>query len=571
MHFLVVGPLEVTDDGGQPVRIAGAKERAILAHLIANADRVVPTDDLIDALWGGTCSRRYRRESPLAPTEVAAAIAVLQSGGAGSLRVVLGSVPDLILGLPAGVALFIVFLLPALEASAFVGFIFPGEIAVLLGGVLASQGKFALWAAIVAAVLGAIIGDSIGYEIGKRWGDRIVHASFGHLPIIRRELDKHLATAREYVRKRGPHAVFVGRFTAALRVLVPGLSGMAELPYPTFLLFNALGAVLWGTTFVLLGYFAGAAWHRVAADATRAGLVLLALVLLGLVAARTIRSVKEHGAALADLLAGLRPARWFRTRYPQTSGWLARRVDPASPSGFWLSMAVVGAGLALWGFGGLTQDVVATDDAALHDPAITSWVVAHRVGWVTTMMKSVTWAGSFVVLVPLVVIVGTIFLWRARNARPIMQLVAALGTAIILYNVVKHLVDRARPPQADWLVPVSGSSFPSGHAVDIAAVFGTIAIVLFVTWRRPWARVVIVAVAVLVPGIVGASRVYLGVHWFTDVAAGLALGLAIAFSVAAATLLIPPRERGHRTATPPAPAPQRVRAPGGGLPTPEAP
>src|SRR5436190_3152469 len=189
----------------------------------------------------------------------------------------LSSIPDLILGLPSGVALLIVFLMPALEASAFLGFVFPGEIAVFLGGVLASQGKFPLWAAIAAAVLGAILGDSIGYGVGKRWGDQLVHASFGHVPIIRRELDKHLADAREYVRRHGPHAVLAGRFTAALRVLVPGLAGMAELPYRTFLLFNALGAVLWGTTFAVLGYFAGTAWHRVAADATRVGLVLLGL------------------------------------------------------------------------------------------------------------------------------------------------------------------------------------------------------------------------------------------------------------------------------------------------------
>src|SRR5215471_1146227 len=205
----------------------------------------------------------------------------------------LSSIPDLILGLPAGVALLIVFLIPALEASVFLGFVFPGEIAVLLGGVLASQGKFPVWAAVLAAVLGAIVGDSIGYEVGKRWGDRLVHASFGRVPIIRRELDRHLADAREYVRKRGPHAVLAGRFTAALRVLVPGLSGMAELPYPTFLLFNAIGAVIWGTTFVLLGYFAGAAWHRVAADASRVGLGLLALVLIGLITVRVLHAIRE--------------------------------------------------------------------------------------------------------------------------------------------------------------------------------------------------------------------------------------------------------------------------------------
>jgi membrane protein DedA with SNARE-associated domain len=422
---------------------------------------------------------------------------------------VLASLPDLILQLPAGVALLIVFLLPALEASAFVGFVFPGEIAVLLGGVLASQGKFPLWAALLAGIVGAIIGDSVGYEVGKRWGDRIVRASFGHVPIIRHQLDKHLETAREYVRKRGPHAVFVGRFTAALRVLVPGLSGMADLPYPTFLLFNALGAVTWGTTFVLLGYFAGEAWHRVTADAARFGIVLLGLVLVGLIAARTLRAVREHDAPVPDRLAELRPAAWFRARYPSASRWLARRVDPTTPRGFRLSGAVVGAALGLWVFGALTQDVVATDDLVLRDPGVTSWVVAHRVEWLTTAMRADTWLGSTVVLIPLVLIVGSLIVWRTRSARPLAQLAAALAAGIVAFNVTKQWVDRARPPHADWLVHAGGPSFPSGHSVDAAAVFGTIAVVLFAKRRGPRLGVSIAVFAALIPLTVAGSRVYL--------------------------------------------------------------
>src|SRR6266498_3374570 len=174
----------------------------------------------------------------------------------------LAAVTDTILRLHGFAALAIVFLIPALEASAFVGFVFPGEIAVLLGGVLAYQGRVPLWAAIIAAVLGAAIGDSIGYAIGKRWGRSLLHGTLGRLPIIRRGLDKHLDRAQEYIHRRGPQAVFVGRFTAAFRVLVPGLAGMAGVSYRSFVTFNVLGAIIWGTGFALLGFFAGAAWQR---------------------------------------------------------------------------------------------------------------------------------------------------------------------------------------------------------------------------------------------------------------------------------------------------------------------
>jgi len=207
------------------------------------------------------------------------------------------SIPDLLLALPGWAALLAVFLLPALESSVFLGFLFPGEIAVILGGVAAAAGRMPLPAMIAAAILGAVIGDSIGYAVGKRWGHQMLDGSIGRLPIVRQELATHLESAKALVRKRGPQAVFIGRFTAALRVLVPGLSGMAELPYPTFLLYNVLGAIVWGTTFAVLGYVAKNAWERVATDARYAGLALLALIVLGLITATVLRRRRERRVA----------------------------------------------------------------------------------------------------------------------------------------------------------------------------------------------------------------------------------------------------------------------------------
>src|SRR5439155_16159726 len=82
-----------------------------------------------------------------------------------------------ILDLHGWVVLAVVFALPALEASAFVGFVFPGEIAVILGGVLASRGRVSILAVTLVAIAGAVIGDSIGYWVGKRWGRRILRAT----------------------------------------------------------------------------------------------------------------------------------------------------------------------------------------------------------------------------------------------------------------------------------------------------------------------------------------------------------------------------------------------------------
>ena len=195
---------------------------------------------------------------------------------------------DRILQLPPAVALLLVFALPALEASAFVGFVIPGEIGVILGGVLANQHKIPLWAALAAGIAGAVIGDSIGYEVGKRYGERLL------TKIPNRVLKaEHLDRAEKSIRRQGGKAVFVGRFTAALRVLVPGLSGMSRVPYRTFLAWNLAGGALWAMAFVLLGYAAGSQYQRVAHNATLFGIGLFVLI-AGVIVLKRVRAKRQR-------------------------------------------------------------------------------------------------------------------------------------------------------------------------------------------------------------------------------------------------------------------------------------
>ena len=246
-------------------------------------------------------------------------------------------VTDRILSLPSWLVLALVFAFPALEASAFVGFVFPGEIAVILGGVAASRGTVPLWAVIAAAVSGAIIGDSAGYLIGRRWGTHLLHGTIGRLPVIRTHLDKNLDSARAYVQRRKGSAVFFGRFTAALRVLVPGLAGISEVHYPTFLAYNVAGGALWGSGFAVLGYIAGASYHRVEKIAGQAGLILLGVIVAALIAARLVRhfAARSPGLqAIADRVAATPPLAWARRRFPAQVAWAGAASIHAAPGGF---------------------------------------------------------------------------------------------------------------------------------------------------------------------------------------------------------------------------------------------
>jgi membrane protein DedA with SNARE-associated domain/membrane-associated phospholipid phosphatase len=435
----------------------------------------------------------------------------------------LAGITDWILSLGGWFALAVVFLVPALESSAFLGFVFPGEIAVILGGVLAFNGRVSLLAVMVAAVAGAIVGDTIGYFVGRRWGRRILRGVGRRVPFLRRRIDEHLESAQAYLRRRGGAAVFFGRFTAALRVMVPGLAGMAEIAYGRFAFYNATGGLLWGTGFVLLGYLGGAAWQRAAADASKVGLALLVLVLTGLVVGRILRGMRDRGERLPDRLARLEPVKGLRGRFPRLSDWLARRIDTDSSRGFLLSFILVTGGIFGWIFVGLTQDVLAHEEAVLSDPGVLRFVVDHRVSWANGLMKDITWLGSNAVLIPLVATLACYTLLRKRDWRATVLLVAALVGANAWYQTVKPLVGRERPPDVVHLIPVSGYAFPSGHATAAVAVWGAVAIAL-AAGRPGRLKAAIWIGAGIVATLVSFSRVYLGVHWWTDVVGGIALG-----------------------------------------------
>ncbi|WP_052688793.1 DedA family protein [Williamsia herbipolensis] len=193
-----------------------------------------------------------------------------------------------LLDLPPWVALGMAFLFPALEASIFIGVVVPGEIAVLIAGVIANGGRLELWEVLVAAVAGAIIGDFIGFEVGRRWGTTLLEK----LP-ERLVKPEHVDRGREALRKRGAVAVLFGRWIAALRALIPGLAGMSEVRLRTFVIANAIGGTIWACVVGSLGYIAGKSYKTVEKDLGYTSYVFIALfvvVALGLYIRHRVRA-----------------------------------------------------------------------------------------------------------------------------------------------------------------------------------------------------------------------------------------------------------------------------------------
>ncbi len=178
------------------------------------------------------------------------------------------------------------------EAAIFLGFVVPGETAVVLGGVLASAGHVDLTTMVAVVVVCAIVGDTAGYEVGRH---------FGPLLLERRPLkgNRGVARATAYLAAHGGPAVFLGRWTALLRAVMPGVAGTSRLRYRTFLAYNALGGLLWGVTFTLLGYFAGRSYQRVVSVAGTASSALFGAAVAGVVAVVAWRMGRDRRALRA--------------------------------------------------------------------------------------------------------------------------------------------------------------------------------------------------------------------------------------------------------------------------------
>jgi membrane-associated phospholipid phosphatase len=186
------------------------------------------------------------------------------------------------------------------------------------------------------------------------------------------------------------------------------------------------------------------------------------------------------------------------------------------------ALAAVLLGLILVGalLGGLLRGAGPT---GLVDQPTESFLVAHRQAWLTGAMRLATDLGAAGVLVPLVLAAGLAWRWRRQSWGPLGLLVAAATGAWLVQVAVKQLVDRPRPPASLALSHATGFAFPSGHATDAAAVYGMLALLLSRSGHRP-ARAATWGVAVGLVALVGLSRLYLGVHWLSDVAVGIGLG-----------------------------------------------
>ncbi len=193
-----------------------------------------------------------------------------------------------------GVSSSLGYLLPAIIGLESMGVPSPGETALILAAVLASQGKLQIWLVIVIAAASAIVGDNIGYWLGRTLGLRVLEAPG---PLHKHRV-KAVAAGRRFFDRHGGKAVFLGRWIALIRVATAWLAGIDEMRFIEFFLWNALGGITWAITYGLVGYYGGQAAANVLSQVGIYGAIALgvaAVLALGFVKWRKRRREAQEG------------------------------------------------------------------------------------------------------------------------------------------------------------------------------------------------------------------------------------------------------------------------------------
>lgn len=215
----------------------------------------------------------------------------------------------------------------------------------------------------------------------------------------------------------------------------------------------------------------------------------------------------------------------LRNRFASQIAFLQARLSPAEFLGLDLTIGAIILIGAVWIFGGIAEDVVSGDPLTVVDAEIALWLHLHATPTLTDAMKSITLLASWPVVTGICLFMATYFVWKRSHYR-LLALTLTIPVGMLLNALLKLAFHRSRPTWDDPILMIENFSFPSGHAMMATLLYGFLAafgVRKAQAWRR---RVLTVLAAGMLIVLIGFSRLYLGVHYLSDVLAGMAAGSA---------------------------------------------
>lgn len=414
----------------------------------------------------------------------------------------------------AGVATFF-------EALALVGVFFPGSMLVLGLGALVPSGALALIPLTAATAAGASAGDAVSYVLGRRYRQGILRL----WPL--RTHPRWIARGRLLFRRHGSKSIFMARFVRGAHAMVPLLAGVMRMAFVPFMAMNIASAALWAPIHVMLGVAVGASLALASAVAGRLALFVAVLGGTLFLIVWGVRRLLLWGVPRLSALEA-RLNRWAAANTGRRARLVRSLLDPRAGELRGLIALLIILLAASWLFFGVLQDLLSGDPLVRADVAVYHLMQSLRTSWADQLMIRVTELGdAFVVLA----VAGSVTAWLVwkRAWRTVVHWVSAVTLAEVLTFAIKITLRVPRPQAVyhGW----HSFSFPSGHATVNTTVYALLAYLVVRELRPRWQGWVIAGVAVLIT-LIDVSRLYLGVHWLADVAAGSALALMLVAALA---------------------------------------
>ncbi len=388
-----------------------------------------------------------------------------------------------------------VFLISLSESLAIVGLIVPGIVMMTAIGAMIGAGILPAWTTLGWAVLGAIAGDGISYWLGYHYHQHL--RDFWPF----RSYPQLLARGEAFFKSHGGKSIILGRFIGPVRPMIPVIAGMMDMTPNRFLFFNITSAIVWAPLYSLPGILIGASLGQLSPEvASRAGLFLILFLLLLWVLYTFI----------------LKIVAWI---WRPISTRLATRIS-----------MVLGAVLltSLLCFAFLLQNVIYSNGVTyLNEPVYQMFRALYNDG-VVDWVAMFTGLGEHTVLFPVIAVIGLGFFLRGRIVAMLCWF-GTIGCGITVGYLLKHLVDSPRPEGLMHLT--QEASFPSGHLLTATLTYGMLAAMMQKILAKdavdhkheshvliPW----LIAIPLIL--LIALSRLYVGLHWFSDVIGSLLLG-----------------------------------------------
>jgi len=422
---------------------------------------------------------------------------------------------------------WVVLLVSLLESLAFVGLVVPGSTFIIFIGALSARGFWDLGDLIWFAAVGAILGDGISYFLGRKG------------KILFKEENRifkavYLEKGEAFFKRHGAKSLLLGRFIGPIRAVIPFIAGLSRMKPKQFYFWNVVSAILWASTILLLGYFFGHTWNLVEVWSGRVG-IFLAIMLLFLICAyfvekflltkgkQLLEIVKSASANIFRKISAKPGVQLFKNKHPLLVRVLQNRLHTREFSGLPLSLMAMAFLYVLLALMGVTEDIVNQDAIVAFDSRFESLIYVYRSPVLVKVFLWITLLGKMEVVFSLAMIFS-LLLWIWRKGSSILPLWITIFGSYVFFFFGKIALHRQRPVGVGVYEEVF-FSFPSGHATIAVAFYGFIAYFLIRqigTWRS---RLNLSFAAIMLIAAIGFSRLYLGVHFLSDVLGGYLLGL----------------------------------------------